>query len=134
MNTPIQSILLVDDDLDDKYFFSMALEEIHPEIKLQTASDGAEAFERLNQAEPDIILLDLIMPGMSGVTFLKKIKQHPLFKNIPVIVYTSSLSIFEEPELKKLGAKDVFMKAPDFGGTLTTISEILDVHPLRKSA
>src|SRR5690349_6135015 len=95
MNSTIKSILLVDDDQDDKYFFSTALQEVDAEVSLVTAGDGLEALEKLKSSRPDVILLDLVMPRMNGLRFLKEIKRLPSLSAIPVIIYTADLSFLE---------------------------------------
>ena len=135
MNYPnIKSILIVDDDRDDIYFFSKALEEFKRNIELVTAGNGLEAFEKLLNFTPDVILLDLNMPVMNGVAFLKSIKRIKHLKEIPVIIYTCELSIFDKEELKKLGAYAVYKKPDDFDRTIKTIAEILRMNFIRMSA
>ncbi|MBA3971826.1 MAG: response regulator [Bacteroidetes bacterium] len=130
----IKSILLVDDDRDDIYFFSKALEEFETNIELATAGDGFEAFEKLQMSVPDVILLDLNMPRMNGMAFLKAIKKIKNLKGIPVIIYTNNVSVFDEAELLKLGAYAVFTKPDDFDKTVSTISELLQMSFIRMSA
>ena len=130
----IKSILLVDDDQDDKYFFAKALEEQEMNIELKTATDGADAFEKLNENIPDLILLDLNMPKMNGMAFLKLIKKIKHLKDIPVIIYTTHTSVFDEIKTKQLGAYGVFIKPAEFQKTVDTISEILQMNFVRMSA
>jgi CheY-like chemotaxis protein len=130
----IKSILLIDDDQDDKYFFAKALEELEINVELQTAEDGVDAFEKLNHKIPDLILLDLNMPRMNGMMFLKLLKQAKHLKNIPVIIYTTHVNIFEEIEAKKLGAYGVFIKPAEFSKTVQTISDILQMNFVRMTA
>lgn len=134
MSYSIKSILLVDDDQDDKFFFAKALHQVEPDTQLTTAAEGAEAFEKLNFTNPDIILLDLNMPGMNGVAFLKKIKNDKKLKEIPVIIYTDGLSVFDESEALKLGAYAVIQKPIDFKEAIKIISEILRMSFIRMSA
>jgi CheY-like chemotaxis protein len=131
---PIESILLVDDDLDDKYFFSMALDEVNERITLFTASDGKEALEKLQFIRPDVILLDMVMPGMNGASFLKAIKRDRTLSDIPVIIYTTSLSIFDESEMLKLGAYHVYIKPVSLPDTIAIIKEIVEPHEVKTSA
>ncbi|MCE3280353.1 MAG: response regulator [Bacteroidetes bacterium] len=134
MSYSIKSILLVDDDQDDKYFFSKALNETGQEVQLATAANGAEALEKLQQFTPDVILLDLNMPVMNGVSFLKQIKKNKFLKDIPVIIYTDGLSIFDEAEALKLGAYQVITKPLDLKGTVNVIIEIIKMSFIRMSA
>ncbi len=130
----IKSILLVDDDQDDIYFFSKALSNFDVKVDLMTAGDGIEAFEKLETVMPDVILLDLNMPRMNGVTFLRNIKKTKHLKDIPVIIYTTYVSVFDENELLKLGAYDVFIKPDEFNKTVQTISSILKMNFIRMTA
>lgn len=123
--------MLVDDDQDDLYFFSKALEEFDVEINLITATDGMLAFEKLKSGVPDVILLDLNMPRMNGMAFLRSIKKIKHLKDVPVIIYTTNISIFDETEALKLGAYAVFIKPADFHKTVNTISSILGMNFIR---
>jgi CheY-like chemotaxis protein len=133
MNT-LRSILLVDDDKDDQYFFYKALEEVDSSVDLYAAGDGNEAFEKLRFLRPDLILLDLVMPGMNGVTFLKTIKQQKALSNIPVVVYTTDLSIFREKELLSLGAEKIIYKPEQFTNTVNIIQDLLKMPQMLQSA
>jgi CheY-like chemotaxis protein len=134
MKEQIEHLMLIDDDQDDKYFFATALGEVDPNIKLYTAAEGGDAFEKLKEFTPDLILLDLVMPGINGITFLKLIRKDKRLSKIPVVVYTSDLSIFDEKEVLKLGADKVVIKANDFQGTVENISALLKISPLKQSA
>lgn len=134
MKLPVQHILLIDDDQDDRYFFATALEEVDPEVKLTVAGDGQEALRKLETTRPDLILVDLVMPGMSGLSFIRNMKSDPRLRDIPVIVYTSDLSVFHESEVRAIGAGQVIIKSSDYPGTVEIISGLLQRTPLRKTA
>src|SRR3954471_23757949 len=104
MNSSINSILLIDDDQDDKFFFHTALQEVNENVQLYTAENGVDALDKLKFVKPDLILLDLVMPRMNGVVFLKMLKRNKYLSDIPVVIYTTDLSIFQENELYSLGA------------------------------
>ena len=123
----IKSVLLVDDDLDYKYFFYKAMESVDPEITVTSASDGIEALKKLETTVPDLIILDFNMPRMNGVEFLKDIKKHPGLENIPVIIYSTFLSLFDSNEIKSLGAVHVYTKPSGFAETIKTIHEIFSL-------
>jgi CheY-like chemotaxis protein len=130
----IKSILLVDDDQDDKYFFAKALETSGVDAFLTMAENGLDAFEKLESDIPDVILLDLNMPKMNGMTFLKTIKKTKHLKDIPVIIYSTSLTIFDEQEALKLGAYGAFLKPEEFNKTVKTVFDILQMNFVRMTA
>lgn len=134
MEEKIKHILLIDDDQDDRYFFATALEEVDSNVRLTTASGGAEALEKLEKITPDLILLDLVMPGVNGISFLKIFRNQAKFNTVPVVVYTSDLSIFDVQDLLNLGAKKVLFKANDYNGTVEKISTLLGTRLLNKTA
>lgn len=127
----IKSMLIVDDDRDDIYFFSKALETFETGIRLTTAGNGFEALDRLEEQTPDVILLDLNMPKMNGLTFLHTIKKMRHLKEIPVIIYTSHVNIFDVEELMESGAYAVFEKPGDFPKTVETINGLLQMNFIR---
>jgi CheY-like chemotaxis protein len=129
-----KSIMLVDDDQDDKYFFYKAMQEVDDSVALYSACDGVDAMEKLQFIMPDLILLDLTMPRMNGITFLKERKKDKRLRSIPVIVYTSDLSLFDENEVMKLGAYQVIVKPAEYRSTVQTIASILETRFIRMSA
>lgn len=101
------TILLVDDDEDDRNLFIEATKEVDSTIGCFSASDGVEALVYLRDDRnevPDFIFLDLRMPGLSGEECLTEIKREPRTAHIPVIVYTTSRDVRESVTLKQLGA------------------------------
>jgi len=86
-------ILLVEDDRIDAMTVQRALKDLNVTNPLSIASNGEDALEYLadlKNKKPCIILLDLNMPKMNGLEFLKILKEHPEFRMIPVVVLTTS--------------------------------------------
>lgn len=84
----MSTILIVDDDLTNRTMFSMMLE--HEGYRVITASDAPSALELLEAgAQPRLILLDLMMPGMSGWDFRRIQLQNPRLAHIPVVVLSA---------------------------------------------
>ncbi|HEY1923520.1 MAG TPA: response regulator, partial [Tepidisphaeraceae bacterium] len=79
-------VLVVDDAARARESVSEYLE--HEGFKTIRAASGKEAYATLYSQTPDIVLLDLMMPEMDGITFLQMIRQHPQWEHIPVIVLT----------------------------------------------
>ena len=108
------TILLVDDDSDDRKLFIEAVNEFDNTISSISAANGQEALHYLNSETnilPDFIFLYLRMPGWSGQKCLEEIKKVPRLTKIPVIVYTTSRDVEESIKLKELGASH-FMSKP----------------------
>jgi len=80
-------ILVVDDDKDSLDLISEALSEAGYEIIC--ASSGPDALQILQDIKPAVVILDIMMPGMSGFAVLKKIRSMPDLKELPVIIVTA---------------------------------------------
>src|SRR5688572_8199538 len=94
MNLVKTKFLLADDDRDDASLFCEALSGIDPLLKCYTVENGRLVFDFLSCGadKPDVIFLDINMPIMNGWDCLKKLRADPDFKNIPVIVYSTSVA------------------------------------------
>ncbi len=87
-------ILLADDDKDDGYFFIKALEEIQFDTRPMIVEDGEKLMNYLKRPGcklPDVLFLDLNMPRKNGMECLLEIKAHTDLKDLPVIIYSTSL-------------------------------------------
>jgi len=102
-------ILLVE---DDPFLLSMYSTKFELEnFKVVSASDGEKGLELSKKENPDIILLDILMPKMNGFEVLEKLKDDSLTKNIPIILLTN---LNQKNEIEKglaLGANDYLIKA-----------------------
>jgi len=78
--------LVVDDDADITMFLATILEDAG--MKVMTAYDGNQALERLRERIPDVISLDLVMPGKSGIRVLHELRKNPAWSRIPVLIVT----------------------------------------------
>lgn len=121
--------MIVDDDGDDIDFFCQAITVINPDGVCQIANDGEEALEILRNGTdvlPDIIFLDLNMPGMDGKMCLLELKKDAKFKNIPVIIYTTSSYQQDREEILTLGAAYFLTKANSFSKICKGITEAIE--------
>ena len=108
-----KSFFLVDDDTDDAGLFCEALKEVDPSAVCHLASHGEEALEILERVgAPDIIFLDINMPRMNGWECLAELKTSDAYKDIPVIMYSTSSYQREIDIAKEAGALCFFTK-PD---------------------
>lgn len=110
-------IMIVDDDRVDSMTISRALKDIHVTNVIIYKQNGEEAAEYLlneSNERPCIILLDLNMPKMNGVEFLKKMKDQDHFKRIPVIVLTTSTEEQDKVNTFDLGVSGYMKKPVDY--------------------
>ena len=110
-------ILLVEDDRVDVMTIKRALKEINVTNQLHIAGDGEEALALLRDPEnenPCIILLDLNMPRMNGLEFLRVAKQDESLKRIPVIVLTTSTEEQDRVDSFNLGVAGYMIKPVDY--------------------
>jgi len=107
-----KNILLVDDDSRNIFTLTAFLESIGAEVF--SAFNGKEALESLAENDSiDIILLDLMMPVMDGITTIKKIKANPKYKDITIIVITAKNMDEDKQESLKAGADEFLTKPVD---------------------
>jgi CheY-like chemotaxis protein len=120
-------VLIVDDDSDDIELFKEAVKLVAPHVECASALSGTEALGYLNNLKgplPDIIFLDLNMPGMTGQQFLEIIKDSDKFCEIRVVIYTTSSHEKDKEDTRKLGAESFITKPTTFADTCKALSEI----------
>jgi CheY-like chemotaxis protein len=108
----LQSILCVDDEEDIQTVMRIALESVGGFETLACGS-GEEALREAERFGPDLILLDVMMPGMDGPTVLRTLRRTPGTAHIPVIFVTARVRPPEESEYRAMGAADVIIKPFD---------------------
>ncbi|MFA6547608.1 MAG: response regulator [Candidatus Magasanikbacteria bacterium] len=104
-----KKILIVEDDsLLVKVLSASFLEE---KFQVVTVENGLEVMEAVKKFSPDMILLDLIIPGIDGFAVLKQLKEDDATKNIPVAIMSNLGSVSDVKSTKALGADEYFIKA-----------------------
>ncbi|HWY80232.1 MAG TPA: response regulator [Candidatus Sulfotelmatobacter sp.] len=104
----MSKILIIE---DDKILLEMYKDKFTNErFDVQTAIDGQAGIEKMKAFQPDVVLLDLIMPNINGFEFLKLIKIDPIFNKIPVIVLTNIYADAEDL-VKNWGVKYFLLKS-----------------------
>ena len=129
----IKNILLVEDNPKDAELTKIALDENNFANHIDWVRDGVEALEYL-KAEgkytdrtpglPTLILLDLQMPRMNGIEFLAKMKQDPKFKNVPVVMLTSSRQEEDMVNSYSLGVNAYVVKPVDLNDFIDAIKQL----------
>ena len=106
---PEESIILLVDDLKQNLKLLTFILEAE-NYQTSFALSGKDALERLNVLKPDLILLDLMMPDMSGLEVCEKVKSDPRYQDIPIIFLTASQEENHLVDAYKLGACDYVTK------------------------
>jgi twitching motility two-component system response regulator PilH len=107
----IKNILLVDDSKTELHFLSDLLEKRG--YKIRTAENGEEAMRRLGEEKPDLILMDVVMPGQNGFQLTRAITRDPRFVDVPVIMCTSKNQETDKVWGMRQGARDYIVKPVD---------------------
>jgi len=106
---PIKNVLLVEDEPLLGTLLKQRLEK--ERFKVLLARDGSEGFELLKNNQLDLVLLDIILPKISGFEFLEKVQADPLLQKVPIVIISN---LGQETDLEKgqaLGAVGYFVKA-----------------------
>jgi CheY-like chemotaxis protein len=108
------TILLVEDDELDIISVERSLKKLESEYVLHSAYNGIEALKMLRDSSlglvPDVILLDINMPRMNGIEFLKIIREDKSFKDLKVFIMTTSSEVDDRAEAEKLGISGYIIK------------------------
>jgi twitching motility two-component system response regulator PilH len=108
---PIKKILLVDDSKTELHFLSDLLTKRG--FSVRTAEDGEDAMRRLAEDKPDLILMDVVMPGQNGFQLTRAITRDPRFTDVPVIMCTSKNQETDRVWGMRQGARDYIVKPVD---------------------
>ena len=107
----IQKILLVDDSKTELHHLSELLTKRGYTVR--TAENGEEAMRRLGEEKPDLILMDVVMPGQNGFQLTRSITRDPRFADVPVIMCTSKNQETDKVWGMRQGARDYVVKPVD---------------------
>ena len=105
---PIQKILLVDDSKTELHVLSELLTKSGYAVR--TAENGEEAMRRLQEEKPDLILMDVVMPGQNGFQLTRAITRDPLYADVPIIMCTSKNQETDRVWGMRQGARDYVTK------------------------
>ena len=108
----LKRIMHVDDETDIRAVTALALEALGG-YTVESCGSGAQALERLEAFTPDLLILDVMMPGMDGPAVLKALRQLPALRELPVIFMTAKVQPQEIDQLLSLGACGVIIKPFD---------------------
>ena len=107
----IQKVLVVDDSKTELMFMTDLLQKQGFAVK--TAENADDAFKRLAEEKPDLILMDVVMPGQNGFQLTRAIARDPRFTGVPVIMCTSKNQETDKVWGMRQGARDYIVKPVD---------------------
>ena len=117
-------LLIVDDSRDFTDVLARLLR--YHGFEAQTAMSGSDALTWLNVQTPSLILLDVMMPEMSGIDVLRELRASKKHADTPVLILTAGCTPQEEQEAKRLGVSGMLRKGSiEIGDIITTIETIL---------
>lgn len=129
----LRPILLVDDNRQDIELALDALEQFRPSNPIVVANDGSEALDYLfrrggyatcTRPEPAVIFLDLKMPKVDGLEVLRQVKSHPVLKEIPVVMMTSSREEVDLTRSYELGVNAYVVKPMQFQESIELLQRL----------
>ena len=123
MSATLQRVLYVEDDTDIRTIALMALETVGA-LQVRACASGAEAIEAAPGFGPDLLLLDVMMPGMDGMTTLARLREIPATAKTPVVFMTAKVQASEVEQYKALGAAGVITKPFDPMTLATQVEEL----------
>jgi twitching motility two-component system response regulator PilH len=119
---PVKSILIVDDSATDLQFLSDLLSKNG--FKVATAQNAEEALAKAKELRPDLVLMDVVMPGQSGFQATRTLSKDEATKQIPIIICTSKGQATDKAWGLKQGARDYIVKpvsAPELLAKITAL-------------
>ncbi|MBP8270624.1 MAG: response regulator [Sphaerotilus sp.] len=105
---PIHNILLVDDSRTELHVLTDLL--VRQGFRVRTAENGDEALRRIAEEKPDLILMDVVMPGQNGFQLTRTITRDPRYADVPVIMCTSKSQETDKVWGMRQGARDYVVK------------------------
>ncbi|MDP7009420.1 MAG: response regulator [Phycisphaerales bacterium] len=119
------TILLVDDNAQNVELMQAFLEELP--CSIETASDGVEAIEKIDKSVPSLIILDVMMPRMSGFEVCQKIKSQPTTRDVIVIMVTALNEVSDYERAVECGTDEFITKPVNKLELLTRVKTLLEL-------
>ena len=126
---PRSTVLIVDDNPQNVELLQAFLESLP--VKIVTAADGIDALDKVAQHNPDLILLDIMMPRMSGFQVCRRLKADPKTKDIQVLMVTALNELGDIEQATECGTDDFVSKPVNKFELLTRVKSLLRVRHLK---
>ncbi|GGB98661.1 response regulator [Pseudoduganella buxea] len=118
----IKKILIVDDSPTERYYLTDIL--VKQGYQVSTAENGEEALARIRTDKPDLILMDVVMPGANGFQVTRSIARDPELQDVPVIICSSKNQETDRIWGLRQGAKEYLVKPVDAADLLSKIAAL----------
>ncbi len=118
------TVLLVDDNAQNLELLEVYMEDV-PDVRVVTAKNGIEALQKVEEESPDLILLDIMMPKMSGFEVCKKIKSDPNTRDIAVVMVTALNEASDVERAAECGTDDFLSKPIDRRALVDLVCNLL---------
>lgn len=119
---PIQKVLIVDDSPTERYFLTDIL--VKKGYSVSTAESGEEALQKIKADKPELILMDVVMPGQNGFQVTRSIARDPETQHVPIIICTSKGQETDRIWGLRQGARDYIVKPVDPAELLAKIAAL----------
>ncbi len=119
---PIHDVLVVDDSKTELLYLTGLLQQNG--FAVRTAENAADAMRRIEEAQPDLILMDIVMPGQNGFQLTRAIARNPLYASVPIIMCTSKNQETDRVWGLRQGARDYIVKPVNAAELLEKISAL----------
>ena len=126
---PQSTVLIVDDNPQNVELLQAFLESLP--VKIATAGDGVEALRKVAEHNPDLILLDIMMPHMSGFQVCRKLKSDPKTRDIQILMVTALNELGDIEQASECGTDDFVSKPVNKFELLTRVKSLLRVRHLK---
>ena len=127
MNEPV--VLVVDDSPTVRKIVQLTLQREH--IRVVTAGDGLSALAAVADEEPDLILLDIMLPKMDGYNICQVIRKNMAYRDMPIIMLSGKDGLFDKMRGKLAGSTEYITKPFDSAELVQTVKRYLESVPLR---
>src|SRR5947207_2985098 len=126
--TPLLKVLVIDDEENIIEFIRLGLR--YEGFHVESASDGEQGITAAQRINPDLIILDIMLPGIDGLEVCRRLRANPITREIPVLMLTAKDDVRDRITGLRTGADDYLTKPFDFDELLERIRAILRrIHP-----
>jgi twitching motility two-component system response regulator PilG len=127
VNEPV--VLVVDDSPTVRKIVQLTLQREH--IRVVTAGDGLSALAAVSDEEPDLILLDIMLPRMDGYNICQVIRKNMAYRDMPIIMLSGKDGLFDKMRGKLAGSTEYITKPFDSAELVATVKRYLESVPVR---